>query len=112
MNENAEHQQQLRDRDVAQHIFGNSPTLLALCLTVIGLIKIYTSLQRITTLADNFLVFAVIAFLFATLFAYMALRSRTQKHRAILGDVADGAFLTGLCLTTAVALFITFALAG
>jgi uncharacterized membrane protein len=99
-------------RDIAQHIFGNAPTLLALCLTVIGLIKIYASLQRITTLADNLLLIAVVAFLVATIFSYLALRSITQRRRVIFGDIADGAFLLGLCLTTCVALFITFTLAG
>jgi hypothetical protein len=39
MNETGE--QELIERDIASYVFGNSPTLLALCLTVIGLIKIY-----------------------------------------------------------------------
>jgi len=111
MNETIE-QQQATDRDVAAHIFGNSPTLLALCLTVIGLIKIYTSLQRITTLADNILLISVIAFLLATIFSYLALRAKTRQRRVTLGNIADVTFLSGLCLATAVALFITFALAG
>lgn len=110
MNENTE--QQVTERNVAAHIFGNAPTLLALCLTVIGLIKIYASLQRITTLADNILLICVVAFLFATIFSYLALRAKTRQRRITLGNIADGAFLSGLCLATAVALFITFALAG
>lgn len=105
-------EQQFAERDIANHIFGNSPTLLALCLTVIGLIKIYASLQRITTLADNLLFISVAGFLVATVFSYMALRSRTRKHRQIFGEIADWAFMSGLCLATFVALFITFALVG
>jgi hypothetical protein len=110
MNENGE--LQVIERDIASHIFGNSPTLLALCLTVIGLIKIYTSLQRITTLADNILFISVAAFLVATISSYLALRSRTRHRRRIFGDIADWAFISGLCLTTFVALFITFTLVG
>ena len=105
-------QQQSAERDIASHIFANSPTLLALCLTVIGLIKIYASLQRITTLADNMLLFSVAAFLVATVFSYMCLRSKAQRNRRIFGDVADWAFMSGLCLATFVALFITFSLVG
>ena len=110
VNENG--RQQLIDRDITGHIFGNSPTLLALCLTVIGLIKIYASLQRITTLADNLLFISVAAFLVATIFSYMALRSKTRNHRKVYGNVADWAFMSGLCLATFVALFVTFALVG
>ena len=105
-------EQQFAERDIASHIFGNSPTLLALCLTVIGLIKIYASLQRITTLADNLLFISVAAFLVATVFSYLALRSKTRKRRRVFGNVADWAFMSGLCLTTFVALFITFTLVG
>ena len=105
-------EQQFIERDIANHIFGNSPTLLALCLTVIGLIKIYASLQRITTLADNLLFISVAAFLVATVFSYMALRSRSRKRRQMFGDIADWAFMSGLGLTTFVALFITFTLVG
>ena len=97
---------------VAGHIFGNAPTMLALCLTVIGLIKIYANLKKITTLADNCLAFGVVAFLFATVFSYLALRGRTQQRRIRLARIADLLFLIGLCSTTAVAVFITFALAG
>jgi hypothetical protein len=104
--------EQRAERDIASHVFGNSPTLLALCLTVIGLIKIYASLQRITTLADNLLFISVAAFLVATIFSYMGLRSKTRNHRRIFGDIADWAFMSGLCLTTFVALFITFTLVG
>lgn len=104
--------EQISERDIANHIFANSPTLLALCLTVIGLIKIYASLQRITTLADNILLISVAAFLVATVFSYMALRSRTRKHRKRFGDIADWAFMSGLGLATFVALFVTFSLVG
>lgn len=97
--------------NVAGHVFGNSPTMLALCLTVIGLIKIYANLERISTLADNFLAFGVVCFLFATVLSYLALRAQTHRRRLRLARVADGMFLSGLCCATAVAVFVTFSLA-
>ena len=48
---------------IAEQIFTNAPNMLVLCLTVIGLIKIYTRFEKITTLADNFLAFVSIGFL-------------------------------------------------
>jgi hypothetical protein len=98
--------------DVAEKVFGNAPNMLVLCLTVIGLIKIYTRFDKITTLADNFLAFIALGYLVATIVSYLALRSRTGARRARLARVADIAFLISLVFTAAEALFVTFALAG
>jgi hypothetical protein len=105
----------LEDRaeiDVSEKVFANGPNMLVLCLTVIGLIKIYTRFEKITTLADNFLAFISLGYLAATVVAYMALRTRDSKSRLKLSRFADLTFLISLGLTAAVALFMTFALEG
>lgn len=99
-------------REITEHVFGNSPNMLALCLTMLGLIKIYTALQKVTTLTDNFLVLCLAAFLFATVFSYLALRSPVGKRREILARIADGLFLSGLSAATVVAFFVAYSLAG
>ena len=86
--------------------------MLALCLTMLGLIKIYTALQKVTTLADNFLVLCLAAFLLATIFSYLALRAPIGRRRAILARIADSLFLSGLGASTAVAFFIVYSFAG
>jgi hypothetical protein len=98
--------------DISEKIFANGPNMLVLCLTVIGLIKIYTRFEKITTLADNFLAFIALGYLVATVVAYIAMRSRNGKTRLKLARVADLTFLISLGLTAAVALFMTFALEG
>jgi hypothetical protein len=70
--------------EITEHIFANSPTMLALCLTMVGLIKIYTALHRITTLTDDFLMLGLSAFLLATIFSYLALRSLRENERYCL----------------------------
>ncbi|HEY0703014.1 MAG TPA: hypothetical protein VGD60_09630 [Candidatus Acidoferrales bacterium] len=105
----------LEDRaeiDVSEKVFTNGPNMLVLCLTVIGLIKIYTRFEKITTLADNFLAFIALGYLAATVAAYLAMRSRNSKARLKLSRIADLTFLISLGLTAAVALFMTFALEG
>lgn len=98
--------------DLSEKVFTNSPNMLVLCLTVISLIKIYTRLERITTLADNFLAFVCVGYFVATIFAYLALRSPERSKKLKLAHAADMLFLFSLCCTGAVALFMTFALAG
>lgn len=111
MDKPGENEPDQSELNIAGHIFGNSPTMLALCLTVIGLIKIYANLERISTLADNFLAFGVVCFLFATVFSYLALRARMHKRRIWQARLADVTFLAGLSCATAVAVFVTFSLA-
>jgi hypothetical protein len=104
--------EQRAEIDISEKIFANGPNMLVLCLTVIGLIKIYTRFEKITTLADNFLAFISLGYLVATVVAYIAMRSRNDKARLKLARTADLTFLISLGLTAAVALFMTFALAG
>ena len=104
--------EQRAEIDISEKIFANGPNMLVLCLTVIGLIKIYTRFEKITTLADNFLAFISLGYLVATVVAYIAMRSRNDKARLKLARAADLTFLISLGLTAAVALFMTFALAG
>jgi hypothetical protein len=104
--------EQRAEIDISEKIFANGPNMLVLCLTVIGLIKIYTRFEKITTLADNFLAFISLGYLIATVVAYIAMRSRNGKTRLKLARAADLTFLISLGLTAAVALFMTFALEG
>jgi hypothetical protein len=104
--------EQRAEIDISEKIFANGPNMLVLCLTVIGLIKIYTRFEKITTLADNFLAFISLGYLIATVVSYIAMRSRNGKTRLKLSRVADLTFLISLGLTAAVALFMTFALEG
>ena len=103
---------QQTDAEISGRIFSSAPNLLAVCLTAVGLIKIYAALQRITTLADNFLILCLIAFLAATFFSYLSLRSSHQKRRVTLETIADILFLSGLAGSTLVAGFIVFSLQG
>ena len=100
------------ERDTSNEIFTNSPPMLALCLTVIGLIKIYTTLQLVTTLLDNFLAFGVVAFFVSTITSYFAIRAHTPIRRIKLGKIADVSFLAGLACAAAVAIMVTFTFFG
>jgi hypothetical protein len=104
--------ERIAEVDVAEKVFGNAPNRLVLCLTVIGLIKIYTRFDKITTLADNFLAFIALGYLSATIVSYLALRSPSAARRTRLARAADIAFLISLVCTAAEALFVRFALAG
>ncbi|MEO8724627.1 MAG: hypothetical protein ABI383_00760 [Acidobacteriaceae bacterium] len=108
----ATEESQKGNTDIAASIFTNAPNMLVLCLTVIGLIKIYTRFEKITTLADNFLAFIALGYFVATVLAYLALRATASRRRDRLVRSADVCFLVSLALTAALSLFVTFSLAG
>ena len=77
------------------------------------LIKIYTRFEKITTLADNFLAFVCVGYFIATVLAYLALRSHDKSKKAEARQDCRHAFSDFAVLhRLAVALFMTFALAG
>jgi hypothetical protein len=79
---------------------------------MVGLVKIYTALQRITTLTDNVLALCLCAFLLATICSYLALRSSVQRWHTALARLADAFFMAGLLATTVASILAAFTLAG
>lgn len=86
--------------------------MLALCLSTLGLIKIYSSLERVSTLLDDALGGCLLLFALATFISYLALRSRPGRRRLLLARSADVIFLTGLFGTVIVAAFLVYSLKG
>jgi hypothetical protein len=96
----------------APHIFSNAPHMIALCLTAIGLVKIYARLQGISTLADDLLALDAAGFLAAHLLAYLALRRGEARKAQLIGKIADTVFVAALALTVLIAVFVTYGLEG
>ena len=75
--------------ELSEKVFTSSPNIPVLCLTVIGLIKIYTRFEKVTTLADNFLAFICVGYFVSTVFAYLALRAQQKPKRLKPARIAD-----------------------
>lgn len=99
------------EEDISVHIFTASATLLGICLTVIGIIRIFIIGQHINTLADDFLAVDSILFMTSCFLAYWALRARTIRRMHRIERFADVIFLIGLfvlmltCITISYAIF-------
>lgn len=97
--------QQLRD-DICIHIFTVSATLVGVCLTVIGVLRIVKRLQGVAILADQVLSVNAIGFLAACAVAYAALRAEGVQRRRRLERSADIVFLCSLAMMTIVCVLI------
>ena len=97
--------------DLCIHTFGVSAAMVGVCLTVIGLIRIVITLQKVNTLADDLLAFDAVLFLGSCILSYWALRNRKIRRRLRAERFADLLFLVAMMVMTAVCLFITYAIA-
>lgn len=89
-----------RQDQICVHIFQVSATLIGVCLTVLGLLRIVRRLRPVGTLADEVLTLDALLFLGSCMMAYAALRAQSVLRRRKLERIADAVFLAGLGLMT------------
>lgn len=106
----ADRDDQRRHDDVAIHIFTVSATLVGVCLTVIGVLRLVKRLANVTVLADQFLSADAMGFLVSCAVAYAAMRTRDPARRRALERAADVIFLVSLGLMTAVCALVAWEL--
>jgi len=100
----AVHQQ----RALSQHILPSSGTMIGVCVTLIGLVKIVES--RIgPSRVDEYAALASLLFLVSAIASYVSMR---HPQRAVLSKhcetIADQFFLAGLVTITSITLFFAY----
>lgn len=96
------------DEDICVHIFSVSATLIGVCLTVIGIIRVVLTLRREDLIADDLVALNTMFYLGAALCAYWSLRThRTQRGWKMM-RLADVLFLVALVFSAFNAAFITW----
>lgn len=101
---------QLRRDDICVHIFTASSTLVGVCVTVIGLLRLIRRLQGVTSIADVLLGVDALGFLASCVIAYGALRTSRLARRRRIERFADGTFLLSLALMAVVCFLVAFEL--
>jgi len=98
----------LLEGDVCGHIFTVSAGMVGVCMTVIGILRLVINIQKVSTLADDFLAVDALMFLTSCLLSYWALRSRGYARMHRVERVADGAFILGLLGMGAICVFTVY----
>lgn len=98
------------EEDICIHLFSVSAAMVGVCLTVIGLIRVIISTEKIDTLADDLLSVDALFFLCSCLCSYWALRMRNIRRMHRLEKIADAAFVMGLILMVVVCGIITYSI--
>jgi hypothetical protein len=98
------------NEDICVHIFTASAAMVGVCLTVIGIFQVVTTLRKEGTLGDDLLAVNAIFYLITTMLSYWSLRTRQFNRNHLLEKLTDGLFLFALTCTTFIAGFITWAI--
>jgi hypothetical protein len=94
--------------DISIHIFTTSATMVGVCLTVIGVLRVVLRMRSVSTWADDLLSIDALLFLSAGGVAYWALRTRSKRRRLLTEKIADVIFLFALTLMTSICALITY----
>jgi hypothetical protein len=98
------------EKDISVHILTTSATMVGVCLTVIGLIKLILQPKTVATWADDLLFIDALLFLLTCGLAYWALRMPSMKRRHLAEKLADVLFLLALTLMTIIGALVTYTL--
>lgn len=97
------------DADLCIHIFTVSAAMVGATLTVIGLLHVITTLNKVSTLADDILAVDSLLFLTSCLSAYWALRTRSSRRMQRLERFTDFVFIVAMIITVLAGFFVTYA---
>jgi len=98
----------MRDNKLSSHILPIAATMIGVCLTVIGLVKLVENATG-KVYIDELLSVNAVGFLISAVFSYVALRS--PKEHPYAERIADMVFMVSLGLFTLVTILFAFALA-
>jgi len=100
------------DDDICVHIFSVSATMVGVCLTVIGIIRVITTLSRENVIVDDLVAANMLFYLVAAFCSYWGLRTHRTRRGWRMVRIADGIFLIALVFTALNAGVITWAMTG
>ncbi len=99
---------QFLEEGVCGHIFTVSAAMVGVCMTVIGILRLVITIQKVNTLADDFLAVDALFFLTSCILSYWALRSRGYSRMHKIERVADSLFILGLLGMGAICVFTVY----
>lgn len=96
------------DDDICVHIFSVSATMVGVCLTVIGIIRVLLTLRQENLIIDDLVAVNMMFYVVAAFCAYWSLRIHRTRRGRLMMQAADTVFLSALIFTAVNAGVITW----
>jgi hypothetical protein len=99
-----------REHDLTLHVFTISATMVGVCLTTIGIVRLISSQTRIETLSDELLAADAVIFMISSFLSFWSFKTRVSKLRRTLRLIIDAMFLVGLAVMVVICSVIAYAI--
>ncbi|QRY77916.1 hypothetical protein JVX91_20250 [Pseudomonas sp. PDNC002] len=96
------------DDDICVHIFSVSATMVGVCLTVIGIIRVILTLRQEDLIIDDLVAINMMFYLVSAFCSYWSLRTHRTRRGQRMANIADTVFLVALTFTAVNAGIITW----
>ena len=97
-----------REHDLTMHVFVISAGLVGVCLTAIGLLRIFTSHTRVNTIADELVAADAVLFMVCCSLSFWSFKTEEPIRRRTLRRVIDVLFMTALAFMVVVCTLIAY----
>lgn len=105
-----EHIREEREHNLTMNVFAISTTMVGVCLTAIGIIRLITSQTRIETLGDEMLAADAVLFMVSSFFSFWSFKTKHPRLRQTLRLIIDGVFIIGLTVMVIICSVIAYAI--
>lgn len=86
------------DAELSVHVFTVSATMVGVCLTAIGLIRVVITIRHMGTLVDDLIAVNALLFVVSGLLSYWAMRSRKIGRPHLIEAIAEKVFVGAMIL--------------
>ena len=86
------------DEDLSVHIFTVSATMVGVCLTAVGLIRVVITMRGVESIIDTLVALDAVLFVVSGLLSYWALRSRKRGRLHHIEGIAERVFIAAMIL--------------
>jgi hypothetical protein len=109
MPEDSGHEQ--REHEITMHVFTLSAGVVGVCLTGIGLLRLFTSNSRVNTVADDLLAADPVAFMSCCFLSFWSFKTSGARRRRTRRIIIDALFMVALAFMVAICALIAYAIA-
>ncbi len=100
-----------RARDLTMTVFTISASMVGVCLTAIGILRLIISQTQVQTIGDDILAGDAVIFMLCSFICFWSFKTRSASMRRALQFTVDGMFMLGLMIMVGACGVIAYAVA-
>lgn len=100
-----------RARDLTMTVFTISASMVGVCLTAIGILRLIISQTQVESIGDDLLAGDAVIFMVCCFVSFWSFKTRTARVRHALQLTVDGLFMLGLMIMVGACGVIAYAVA-